>query len=275
MSRGASVTVAFSWSLHALRQLIEWQVTIIPLCTDTRWKDYNISTQGHKRFKDWFEIINVKTAKVGPRLAWLLRHGASYHNLYVRPDGYAFVDEVLRISPFTMLNLPDLKEIARIDPLKRLQVKELRPHQWWIRATAKHSLRFVNPAWKEIRNARGIEGAIYYADGNEWQKIRLEGIRTRLDERLISLSQTVPEHFGYSHIEPSTVIVIHIDVQKALNYGLTFFAKHDKTVTTEGANGCISPRFFRKVEYLQWSKTIILASRTESEPTETHARPTP
>ncbi|KAJ3872608.1 KptA family-domain-containing protein [Lentinula edodes] len=231
---------------------------------------------GHKRFKDWFEIINVKTAKVGPRLAWLLRHGARYHNLYIRPDGYALVDEVLRISPFRNLNLPDLKELARIDPLKRLQVKELRPHQWWIRATARHSLKFVNPAWKEIRNARELEGSIYYADGNEWQKIRLEGIRTRLDERLITLSQTVPEYFGYSHIEPSTVIVIHIDVKKALDYGLTFFAKHDKTITTEGdSNGCILPQFFRKVEYLQWSKTIILANKSGSEPTETHARPTP
>ncbi|KAH7878884.1 KptA family-domain-containing protein [Lentinula edodes] len=232
--------------------------------------------RGHKRFKDWFEIINVKTAKVGPRLAWLLRHGARYHNLYVRPDGYALVDEVLRISPFRNLNLPDLKELARIDPLKRLQVKELRPHQWWIRATARHSLKFVNPAWKEIRNAREVEGCIYYADGNEWQKIRLEGIRTRLNERLITLSQTVPEYFGYSHIEPSTVIVIHIDVKKALDYGLTFFAKHDKTIATEGdSNGCILPQFFRKVEYLQWSKTIILANKTGSEPTETHARPTP
>ncbi|KAJ3850633.1 KptA family-domain-containing protein [Lentinula lateritia] len=231
---------------------------------------------GHKRFKDWFEIINVKTAKVGPRLAWLLRHGARYHNLYVRPDGYALVDEVLRISPFRNLNLPDLKELARIDPLKRLQVKELRPHQWWIRATARHSLKFVNPAWKEIRNAREVEGSIYYADGNEWQKIRLEGIKTRPNERLITLSQTVPEYFGYSHIEPSTAIVIHIDVEKALDYGLTFFAKHDKTITSEGdSNGCILPQFFRKVEYLQWSKTIILANKTGSEPTETHARPIP
>ncbi|KAJ3916037.1 KptA family-domain-containing protein [Lentinula edodes] len=236
----------------------------------------SVQIQGHKRFKDWFEIINVKTAKVGPRLAWLLRHGARYHNLYVRPDGYALVDEVLRISPFRNLNLPDLKELARIDPLKRLQVKELRPHQWWIRATARHSLKFVNPAWKEIRNAREVEGCIYYADGNEWQKIRLEGIRTRLNERLITLSQTVPEYFGYSHTEPSTVIVIHIDVKKALDYGLTFFAKHDKTIATEGdSNGCILPQFFRKVEYLQWSKTIILANKTGSEPTETHARPTP
>ncbi|KAF8826140.1 hypothetical protein HHX47_DHR6000772 [Lentinula edodes] len=137
---------------------------------------HNVVERRHKRFKDWFEIINVKTAKVGPRLAWLLRHGARYHNLYVRPDGYALVDEVLRISPFRNLNLPDLKELARIDPLKRLQVKELRPHQWWIRATARHSLKFVNPAWKEIRNAREVEGCIYYADGNEWQKIRTSRI---------------------------------------------------------------------------------------------------
>lgn len=236
-----------------------------------------------------------------------------------------------------MLNLPDLKEIARIDPLKRLQVKELRPHQWWIRATAKHSLRVrvaitttespeiqliflsssIQPGRKletlvELRvpyiMQTGMSGKksvrhvypvclpefwdlIWYLVLRSWGYQNKAGRTSDLfitncsrAFRLLSCVihvfslcwiNVVKRMIWWPDIEPSTVIVIHIDVQKALNYGLTFFAKHDKTVTTEGANGCISPRFFRKVEYLQWSKTIILASRTESEPTETHARPTP
>ncbi|KAJ3789831.1 KptA family-domain-containing protein [Lentinula aff. detonsa] len=214
---------------------------------------------GHKRFKNWFEIVNVKTAKVGPRLAWLLRHGARFHDLYVRPDGFVLVDEVLRINPFRRLNLADLKEIAKIDPLKRLQVKELRPRQWWIRAVAKHSIKFVYPTWKEIMNVSQVKGAIYFTDADGWQRIRLEGIRKGPDEDMIHLFQTVTEHFGYSRAESSTIIVIHIDVSQALRYGLTFFAKHDKNIATEGdADGCILPHLFQKVERLQWSKAVIL-----------------
>ncbi|KAJ4470131.1 KptA family-domain-containing protein [Lentinula aciculospora] len=220
---------------------------------------------GHKRFKNWFEIINIKTAKVGPRLAWLLRHGARYHDLYVRPDGYALVEEVLNISPFRALNLSDLKEIARIDPLKRLQVKQLRPHQWWIRATAKHSLKFVNSGWREITDAREIKDAIYFASVDEWQRIRLAGIRAGSDERLLQLSQTIPEYFGCS--QPSAIIIIRIDVKQALDYGLTFFVKHDKTIATEGdSDGRILPRFIGKVERLEWSKDVILETGGGSEP---------
>ncbi|KAJ3995480.1 KptA family-domain-containing protein [Lentinula boryana] len=215
--------------------------------------------QGHKRFKNWFEIVNVKTAKVGPRLAWLLRHGARSRDLYVRPDGFVLVEEVLRINPFRRLSLSDLREIAKIDPLKRLQVKELRPRQWWIRAIAKHSIEFVNPTWKEITNVRQVKGAVYFTDADGWQRIHLEGIRKGPDEHMIPLFQTIPEHFGYSRAESSTIIVIHIDVSQALRYGLTFFVKHDKTIATEGdADGCILPHLFQKVERLQWSKAVVL-----------------
>ncbi|KAJ3758918.1 KptA family-domain-containing protein [Lentinula raphanica] len=232
-----------------------------------RARSYAISTLitkpqrlGRKRFKNWFEIINVKTAKVGPRLAWLLRHGARHHNLYIRPDGFALVEEVLRISPFRRLNLPDLKEIARIDPLKRLQVKELRPRQWWIRATTKHSLEFVYPTWTEITTAHKIKGAMYLTDIEGWQNIQIEGIRTTPHERLIHLHQTLPEHLGYSR----TLIVfllykrLSID-QPAIRYGFTFFRTHEKKIATEGDEyGCIAPRFFQKVERLQWSRDMIL-----------------
>lgn len=47
----------------------------------------------------------------------------------------------------------------------------------------------------------------------------------------------------------NATVLIHIDVQKAMDSGLKFFVSDNGVVLTEGdSNGFLSPQFFSKVE---------------------------
>ncbi|KAF9077937.1 hypothetical protein BDP27DRAFT_332970 [Rhodocollybia butyracea] len=122
--------------LHPLllqRRLIATVETISPI----RKKAYRL---GHKPFKHWFENNHPKSIKYGPRLTWMLRHGAPGHNLYMRPDGFVLIEDLLKLEPLKHLYITDLRKIVGFDPIQRLQLKKLRPQRWFIRALKNHTI---------------------------------------------------------------------------------------------------------------------------------------
>ncbi|KIK60502.1 hypothetical protein GYMLUDRAFT_73944 [Collybiopsis luxurians FD-317 M1] len=181
----------------------------------------------------------------------------------MRPDGYALAEDVLRAVPFGRMTVDDLVATSKMDPEARTQVKKLRAKQWWIRAAGKHSIDFVSTGWKEIEQPHELDQIVYLTESSEWESIRYRGLKRAQNEYFIRLRQNIPENFGYSGEGRSAAIVIYIDIQNAMEQGLTFFVNRDNEVILDV--DCIPPMFFQKVERVRWSKDILLGSSANDE----------
>ncbi|KAE9406278.1 hypothetical protein BT96DRAFT_915514 [Gymnopus androsaceus JB14] len=222
-----------------------------------------------KPLKDENFVAYTALKKFGPRLAWILRHNAPSLGIYIKPDGYALAEDVLKIGIFKRMPLSNLKALCKLDTVSRIEWKEREPNEWWVRATGQHTIKFIDPSRKEIVDARKLKKIVYVAELDEWDRIQKQGIRPAEDEHLIKLSKAIPDPIEYSLSgrESSSLIVIHIDIEKSMQNGLGFYVTLNETdgiVTDGGVDGFIPSTLFRKVERLEWSSHALGSESTKS-----------
>jgi len=199
--------------------------------------------------------------RLSKTLSWILRHGAKSEGLYMRPDGYIRVNDLLaspRLSSPTPLDLATLQRIVENDSKQRYMLLE-GPDEaaptggavWWIRANQGHSLKEVNVDLKPILSAADIPMAVHGTSRTAWESISIQGL-SRMTRNHIHLAQGVPEDGVISGMRKSSQVLIYIDVQKALDAGIPFSLSENGVVLTEGdERGFLSTTYFLRVETRQ------------------------
>ncbi|KAN0121143.1 Phosphotransferase KptA/Tpt1 [Russula decolorans] len=197
--------------------------------------------------------------RLSKTLSWILRHGAKSEGLYMRPDGYVRVSDLLaspRLSSPTQLDLAGLQSIVENDSKKRYMLlkgpDDTSPtagdEVWWIRANQGHSLKEVKLNLKPILSATDIPMAVHGTNRTAWESISSQGL-SRKTRNHIHLAQGVPEDGVISGMRESAQVLIYIDMQKALEAGIIFFLSENGVVLTEGdVRGFLSPEYFLRVE---------------------------
>jgi 2'-phosphotransferase len=147
--------------------------------------------RGHP--KDSPEVRLSKT------LSWILRHGAKSEGLYMRPDGYVRVSDLLASPRLSQLDLAGLQRIVENDSKKRYMLlkgpDDTAPTAgdvWWIRANQGHSLKEVKLDLKPILSATDIPMAVHGTNRTAWGSISVQGLSRRTRNH-IHLAQGVPE----------------------------------------------------------------------------------
>ncbi|TFY72455.1 hypothetical protein EVG20_g542 [Dentipellis fragilis] len=221
--------------------------------------------------KDSLEIRVSKT------LSWILRHGAKSEGLYMRPDGFVRVtdlvsarysDHVSRDRVFTMesrqlaspklqtqLDFAGLEKMVQDDEKMRYTMMSGPDEKaldagdiWWIRANHGHSMEAVKIDLKPILSASDIPMAVHGTNKKAWSSISKQGL-SKMTRNHIHLAQGVPGNGVISGMRNSASVLIYIDVQKALDAGILFFLSDNGVVLTEGdSRGFLSPEFFSRVE---------------------------
>lgn len=196
--------------------------------------------------------------RISKTLSWILRHGAKSEGLYMRPDGYVRVSDLLaspRLSSPTQLDLAGLQRMVENDSKKRYMLlkgpDDTSPTAgeiWWIRANQGHSLKEVKLNLKPILSATDIPMAVHGTNRTAWESIVVQGLSRRTRNH-IHLAQGVPEDGVISGMRQSAQVLIYIDMQKALEAGILFFLSENDVVLTEGdVRGFLSPEYFLRVE---------------------------
>jgi len=206
--------------------------------------------RGHP--KDSPEVRLSKT------LSWLLRHGAKSEGLHMRPGGYVRVSDLLALPRFsspTQLDLAALQRMVEGDSKQRYMLLQgpdetapMAGEVWWIRANQGHSMKDVKVELKPILSAADIPMAVHGTTKIAWESIAVQGLSRRTRNH-IHLAQGIPEDGVISGMRKSSQVLIYINVQKALDAGITFFLSENGVVLTEGdERGFLAPEYFLRVE---------------------------
>ncbi|KAF8260689.1 KptA family-domain-containing protein [Lactarius quietus] len=196
--------------------------------------------------------------RLSKTLSWILRHGAKSEGLFVRSDGYVRVNDLIalpRLSSNTQLDLATLQRLVDNDSKNRYMLRqgpdEAAPTAgdiWWIRANQGHSLKAIELDLKPISSATDVPMAVHGTNRKAWESISSQGL-SRMGRNHIHLAQGIPGDGVISGMRNSAQVLIYIDVQKALDAGITFSLSENGVVLTEGdERGFLSPDYFLRVE---------------------------
>ncbi|KAH9000209.1 hypothetical protein EDB92DRAFT_1932276 [Lactarius akahatsu] len=151
--------------------------------------------------------------RLSKTLSWVLRHGAKSEGLFMRSDGYVRVSDLLalpRLSSPVQLDLATLQRLVENDSKSRYMLHE------------------------------GPDEAAPTAAA--------QGL-SRMGRNHIHLAQGIPGDGVISGMRNSAQVLIYVDVQKALDAGITFSLSENGVVLTEGdERGFLSPEYFLRVE---------------------------
>ncbi|KAI9440453.1 KptA family-domain-containing protein [Lactarius indigo] len=196
--------------------------------------------------------------RISKTLSWVLRHGAKSEGLFMRSDGYVRVNDLLalpRLSSPAQLDLATLQRLVENDSKSRYMLHkgpdEAAPTAgdiWWIRANQGHSLKAIKLDLKPILSATDIPMGVHGTNRKAWESISTQGL-SRMGRNHIHLAQGIPGDGVISGMRNSAQVLIYIDVQKALDAGITFSLSENGVVLTEGdERGFLSPEYFLRVE---------------------------
>lgn len=194
--------------------------------------------------------------RLSKTLSWILRHGSQSEGLYMRPDGYIRVQDLLNSPRLRTLTFEKLEELVKADKKTRFNLtcgpdpstgssKEI----WWIRANQGHSMKSVVLELEELLSPSDIPSgiAVHGTTRNAWDIIRKEGL-SKMNRNHIHLAQGVPASNVISGMRNSSQILIYVNVQKALSAGIKFYLSANGVVLTDGnERGYLDPQFFQRI----------------------------
>jgi len=199
------------------------------------------------------ESEEVRTSKT---LSWVLRHGSKSVGLYMRPDGYVRVTELLALDKLQSVNWEQLQQIVASDSKNRYSLvseadktSDSPTEVWWIRANQGHSIKdVVDTGFTPISSVADIptKVAVHGTTFHAWNSIRKEGLN-KMSRNHIHLAQGVPGTGVISGMRNSSDVYIYVNVQKAIDDGIQFLLSANGVVLTEGnEQGFLAPQYFER-----------------------------
>ena len=206
---------------------------------------------------------NVKTSKA---LSWLLRHGAVQEGLVMNADGFLKMDDVLEYfhKKGQKLTIEKIMEIVETNDKKRFEVKkdidrDTEDKVLWIRATQGHSIKEVetDKLLEKIEDPTEFPVVVHGTYKKFWEPILNEGLK-RMTRLHIHFAPGYPKDKGViSGMRSSCDILIEIDMAAAMKDGIQFFLSSNNVILTEGIEGVLPPKYFKKAVVLTDGKLLL------------------
>ncbi|KAL1830234.1 hypothetical protein ACET3Z_008646 [Daucus carota] len=197
-----------------------------------------------------------KIDSLGRLMTWILRHTASKLNLEIRSDGYAKVQDLLKLDLYTLADIPlhshtiaDVREAVMADKKQRFSLME-ENGELYIRANQGHSLKAVKTESLliPIVSAEEVPVCVHGTYRENLQSILEHGLK-RMKRLHIHFACGLPKDNNViSGMRQNVNTLIFLDVKKALEEGMKLYFSENKVVLTEGFNGVIPPKYFEKIE---------------------------
>lgn len=175
-------------------------------------------------------------------LAKILRHEAINRGLDVTEDGYVDVEDILELPEARNKTEQHVRNIVRNDTKGRFYLRES-CGILQIKATQGHSFEVPKLELKLVTHYTEVRCAVHGTRSRNWESIKSEGI-SKMRRKHIHFAQG--ERGVRSGFPPNCDMAIEIDVKKAMNDGIKFYISENDVVLTEGRNGFILPKYFKK-----------------------------
>lgn len=181
------------------------------------------------------------------RLSGVLRHRAQAMKLPIRCDGFLELELLLSRHEFRNTNEEEVKWVVMNSDKKRFEIKIFDGKEY-IRAVQGHSMSIVktDELLEEIHDPSEIPVCIH----GTYKRFLDSIIREGLDRRSRNHIHFAVDRPGGKVISGSRLnveVLIFIDVEKAMNNGITFYRSTNNVILSEGP---IKADFFKHIEEL-------------------------
>ncbi|XP_055333927.1 tRNA 2'-phosphotransferase 1-like [Paramacrobiotus metropolitanus] len=189
-----------------------------------------------------------RKVRISKSLSWLLRHGAAESNLSLSKEGYARVDDILKLDSFRNTTLDDIAEIVASCPKQRFTLRQDSDGSYRICANQGHSIAVESLELLPITSPEQCPQAIHGTFSRHLGSIQQKGLLP-MSRNHIHFSREVPsDDRAVSGIRPSCDVLIYLDVPKILAAGIRLFESANKVILSPGnTDRCIPPEFFAKI----------------------------
>jgi len=199
--------------------------------------------------QDSFPPLDNDGKRLARRITALLRHGKP-KRLPIRPDGFISLQEVKSVRGFEAIDLNLARAIVSEDNKMRFTLRQ-EGEEWFIRANQGHTIQGIDEEQlcTKIINPQEIPIAVHGTYVISWCLIKENGL-SKMDRHHIHLAIGLPgdkQSGVISGMRKSSELLIYINVEKAMELGITFFKSTNDVILTSGLSGSIPPSCFKQV----------------------------
>jgi 2'-phosphotransferase len=188
-------------------------------------------------------------SRVSRVLTRVLRHQGPRLGLSMSPDGFARVDDLLKLRELRGATVDSVRRVVDACPKRRFALGRDKDGALLVRATQGHSITSVSDAalLREITTPLALPLAVHGTFSKFLPSILATGL-SRMRRNHIHLARHVPgakELVSGARLD--TDVLIFVDVARAMRDGIGFFESDNGVVLTRGDNGVLHPRYFARV----------------------------
>lgn len=184
--------------------------------------------------------------KISKRLCWLLRH-----RLHEIPEadsgGFIPVPVLLQRSDFQGVTLEDLERLVTQNEKQRFTMETRADGQVYIRANQGHSHKsgqVVDPEMVYTKITEPLPYCVHGTSRKAYESIRESGLN-RMSRTHIHFASSPEAKSGF---RATSTVLIHVNMNMAMNDGIDFFLSSNGVILSEGHQGSIGPQYFTQVE---------------------------
>lgn len=189
--------------------------------------------------------------KLSRNLSWVLRHGAIKEGLKISAGGFVAIDEILQYlqsNGHKDITFEQIEDVVENNDKKRFELKK-ENNCMFIRATQGHSMKEVETEelLKLIEEPEEYPVVIHGTFWKFWKLIKEQGLK-RMTRNHIHFAPGMPKEQGViSGMRGNCDVIIQIDLAGAMKDGIKFFVSSNNVILTEGVDGVLIPKYFKKV----------------------------
>ncbi|EEB08743.1 tRNA 2'-phosphotransferase Tpt1 [Schizosaccharomyces japonicus yFS275] len=180
-------------------------------------------------------------------LSKVLRHTARSCGLKLTEEGYARVDDLLKLPQFKGLTVDVLQQIVADNDKQRFALSTIND-ELHIRANQGHSLTTVHVDMPRITDPAEIPRVVHGTFAKFWPAIYANGLSRMKRQHIHCAKGLFGEPGVVSGIRKSCDVFIFIDAARAMADGVVFYRSENGVILTEGIDGVLPRKFFLRVE---------------------------
>lgn len=198
---------------------------------------------------------NGRHVRVSKAMTAVLRHRALDYGMHVRPDGFVYVDELLRLRLFRGVTPEHIEHVVRMCPKQRFALaKDPQTGRQMVRANQGHSLKGViddEALLRPVLSAEEVPMCVHGTSLRSWNHVRESGGMCRMNRNHIHFATSLPgpHSTAISGARADAEAFIHLDVKAALAGGIKLYMSANGVVLSPGLGerGVIPMQYIRCV----------------------------
>ena len=190
----------------------------------------------------------VKTSK---KLSKILRHTALEQGLALKPDGFALVEDVLRLPGFQGVDEDMVRRVVQDNDKQRFALRTAADGRLEIRANQGHTVDVVRDEelLERLTDATAVPICVHGTYHQWWPQIRDHGLKRMRRNHIHFAVGDYGSADVISGMRSSCQVLVYVDLARVIADGIPVYRSANNVILIAGVGdeGLLSPKYFARV----------------------------